>query len=54
MAKITDIQNIIGEKARPVMQITEGATALKEEGKNTHPCKGSSRHQKTTEFKGIP
>lgn len=33
MAKISDIQNIIGEKARPVMQVTEGATALKEEGK---------------------
>ena len=33
MAKITDIQNIIGEKARPVMQMTEGATALKEDSK---------------------
>ena len=33
MAKITDIKNIIGEKARPVMQMTEGATALKEESK---------------------
>ena len=33
MAKITDIKNLIGEKARPVMQMTEGATALKEEGK---------------------
>lgn len=33
MAKINDIKNIIGEKARPVMQMTEGATALKENGK---------------------
>ena len=33
MAKISDIQNIIGEKARPVMQVTEGATALKEDSK---------------------
>lgn len=33
MAKITDIQNIIGEKARPVMQMTEGTTALKEDSK---------------------
>ena len=33
MAKITDIKNLIGEKARPVIQMTEGATALKEDGK---------------------
>ena len=33
MAKITDIKNLIGEKARPVMQMTEGATALQEDSK---------------------
>ena len=33
MAKITDIKNLIGEKARPVIQMMEGATALKEDGK---------------------
>lgn len=33
MAKINDIKNIIGEKARPVMHMTEGATALKQKGK---------------------
>lgn len=33
MAKITDIKNLIGEKARPVIQMTEGATALQEDSK---------------------
>ncbi|CDB35276.1 putative uncharacterized protein [Phascolarctobacterium sp. CAG:266] len=33
MAKINDIKNIIGAKARPVLEVTAGATALKEEQK---------------------
>ena len=33
MAKINDIKNIIGAKARPVLEITAGATALKEKEK---------------------
>ena len=37
MAKINDIKNIIGAKARPVLEVTAGATALKEEQKNPYP-----------------
>lgn len=52
MAKITEIKNLIGAKARPVITATEGATALKEDSKIIPiPAKqGEAKPQNLTEF----